>query len=103
MDNNGDEVICELCGKSLSHITWTHLKACHDMKVAEYREMFPGLPLQSTDYIEDRIEPLRGTIQPVDLCTRRSLITQEWWDSEKGTARKEDLSRNPLVLRGGRN
>jgi len=99
VDNNG-QIQCQLCGEWLQHITWTHLKWFHRMTVGQYRGLFPGFPLQSEDYVDSRMDSLRGSTQPLDLCEERSKIASAWWQTPAGMAQREDMSRNPIVLRG---
>jgi hypothetical protein len=48
-------VTCQLCGKQLLAVDWKHLKF-HGITTEQYRSMFPDVPTQSPDILEQRKE-----------------------------------------------
>lgn len=89
--NNGKMVECLLCGEFFDSITWSHLKYMHGITTQDYQEEFDYPPMQGEDFIERRIEPIRGIVQDEEYCEMHSRAAQEWWDSPEGEKRKKIL------------
>lgn len=47
---------CELCGEKFPVVTHSHLRACHNISVQEYKDMFPNSSLMSHKYRADLSE-----------------------------------------------
>jgi very-short-patch-repair endonuclease len=71
---------CKLCGVSFSIVGGVHLTQGHGITVKEYLERFPGAPLYSTEYLQNREKYLRD---PGYHEKQRKACTERWTPEER--------------------
>jgi hypothetical protein len=57
-------------------------------------EMFPDSPMQSDDFIEERIGPLRDVPQSDESNELRSEAMKAYWETPEGIERKKTVHLN---------
>ena len=98
-------VTCQLCGKQLLAIDWKHLKF-HDITTEQYHSMFPGMPTQSPDVLEQRKETKCANLYDPLMLTDKmrsflvgTLLGDGSLESTGGHARYKETAGNGEYLR----
>lgn len=60
------KIICQICGKSFSMVTPSHLQRKHNMSLEEYRNKFPDISLTSNQFNKSRKYETSDLFTPSD-------------------------------------
>lgn len=68
-----NKIICLLCNREFVIIHQNHLKNVHKITLKQYRQLFPGMPTETEEYRQMRINALDGAFPGWTLEQRKEM------------------------------
>ena len=91
-ENNPNNVRCEICGKKFKFLP-IHLVSAHGMTSEEYKKKFPGKPLISEEYLENKKSAMKALYTEEKRKQISEIMKKKWQDEEYRKKMKQIASK----------